>query len=404
MRILYLNTLYAPNIGGGAEITLKTLVETMAARGHDVCVLTTGPGPWLQVDKVDGIRVIRIGVHNLYWHFERAGVPQWKRAVWHFLDIYNPAMARAVRQVVTEFKPDVVSCHNLAGFSASIWSALSAAGVPLVQVLHDYYSLCPTSNMFRRGHSCTRPCTRCRILRLPHARLSSNVSAVVGISRFILDRHLENKRFAGVSVRTVIPNARRGKIAPPRLIAPEGKLRFGFIGTLAPAKGVELLLDAYASLPPGGHALHVAGRGEPEYERHLQARASLGVTFMGNVGAADFFSAIDVLIVPSLWQEPLGMVIVEAFMHGVPVLASRVGGIPELVEEGRNGWLFDPTCPGELLARMRALLAQEAKVQSCIEGALASANVHVDVDAWARRYESLLRQVLTVDAPAMACH
>lgn len=403
MRILYLNTLYAPHIGGGAEITLKVLVETMAARGHEVCVLTTGAGPTLQVDRVDGIRVVRIGVRNLYWHFERAGIPRWKRALWHLLDAYNPSMARAVMQMVEEFKPDVVSCHNLAGFSASVWSALSAAGVPLVQVLHDYYSLCPTSNMFRRGHSCTRPCTGCRALRMPHPRLSGRVSAVVGISRFILERHLQNRRFAGVGVRAVIPNARRGKVAAPRAIAPEGKLRFGFIGTLAPAKGVEFLLEAYASLPPGGHSLQVAGRGEPEYERHLQARASTDIVFMGNVVAADFFPAIDVLVVPSLWQEPLGMVIVEAFMHGVPVLASRVGGIPELVEEGRNGWLFDSTSPGELSARMRDLLAQADQLRSCADGALASAYLHTDVDAWASRYESLLRQVLAAGAPGETC-
>lgn len=402
LRILYLNTLYAPNIGGGAEITLKALVETMAARGHEVCVVTTGRRP--QVDDVDGIRVVRIGVRNLYWHFERAGIPRWKRAVWHLLDIYNPGMANAVMKVVDEFKPDVVSCHNLAGFSASVWSALSAAGVPLVQVLHDYYSLCPTSNMFRGGYPCTRPCTGCCALRMPHARLSGRVSAVVGISRFILERHLQSRRFAGVRMRAVIPNARQGKVAAPRAIAPEGTLRFGFIGTLAPAKGIELLLEAYASLTPGRHSLCVAGRGEPEYERHLQARASADIVFMGNVAAADFFPAIDVLVVPSLWHEPLGMVIVEAFMHGVPVLASRVGGIPELVEDGRNGWLFDPASPGELATRMRDLLAQEALLRSCADGALASACVHTEVDAWASRYESLLQQVLASDTPGETCH
>ena len=403
LRILYLNTLYAPHIGGGAEITLKSLVETMATRGHEVCVLTTGPGLATQVDRVDGIQVVRVGVRNLYWHFERASIPLWKRAAWHFLDIYNPGMARAVMQVVAEFKPDVVSCHNLAGFSASVWNALAAAGVPFIQVLHDYYNLCPTSNMFRHGRSCARPCTGCRMLRIPHARLSDRVSAVVGISRFILARHLDNKRFSGVGIQAVIPNARRGNFAASRAIAPEGKLRFGFIGTLAPAKGVELLLDAYASLAPGGHSLHVAGRGEHDYERHLRAQASAEVVFLGSVAAADFFPAIDVLVVPSLWQEPLGMVIVEAFMHGVPVLASRVGGIPELVEEGINGWLFDPACPSELSARMQGLLAQATQLRSCADGALASACAYTDVDSWACRYESLLRQVLPGQASSEPC-
>lgn len=389
-----MNTLYAPHIGGGAEITLKILVETMAARGHEVCVVTTGPGRSTHVDTVDGVRVVRIGIHNLYWHFERAGTPKWKRLAWHLLDIYNLRMAQAVLGVVNEFKPDVVSCHNLAGFSAAVWLALRRAEVPVLQVLHDYYSLCPKSTMYSAGRPCHQPCLSCRVMRMPHARLSANVSAVVGISRYVLNRHLNASRFAGVGIKAVIPNARRGASSGRHVKAPEGKLRFGYIGTLAPSKGIELLLDACAKLPSTVYSLQVAGRGEPAYEQHLQDRASRTTVFLGTVEPADFFPSIDVLVVPSLWHEPLGMVVIEAFTYGVPVLASRVGGIPEMIEDGRNGWLFDPECPAELLACMQLLLGQRDQLRSYGEHALSSASAYTDLDAWAGRYESVLEQVL----------
>lgn len=389
-----MNTLYAPHIGGGAEITLKLLVETMASRGHQVCVLTTGPTKQLKVDFVDGVRVLRVGFQNVYWHFNRAQMPLWKRMIWHVLDIYNPGMGRVVKKVVADFQPDVVSCHNLAGFSSSTWAVLKAAKVPIVQVLHDYYALCPTSNMYRAGRICAQACLPCRLMRIPHTVLSNRVSAIVGISHFVLNRHLDANKFSKVKLQAVIQNARTGRVTVSPRVEVASPLRFGFIGTLAPAKGIELLLDAYGQLWATEHALYVAGRGEPDYEKSLHSKAGNGVRFLGPMEAAQFFPMIDVLVVPSLWQEPLGMVVVEAFMHGVPVLASRVGGIPEMVKDGWNGLLFDPEVPHELRDKMQHLLNDASQLLKLSAGAMSSASEYVDVAAWAQRYETLLDQVL----------
>lgn len=366
----------------------------MATRGHEVCVLTTGPGRSLESDSVNGVRVIRAGLRNLYWHFNRDQIPLWKRMLWHCLDIYNPGMGRIVRGVVAEFQPDVVSCHNLAGFSSSAWAALKSAGVPVVQVLHDYYNLCPSSNMFCAGRTCVQPCRACRLMRIPHIRLSNSVSAVVGISHFVLNRHLEFGRFSKVRLQAVIPNARRKIAASSAHTKAPGQLRFGFIGSLVPAKGVELLLEQFRQLQSLGHILYVAGEGEPEYRKRLRLSASDGVQFLGAMEASQFFPMIDVLVVPSLWQEPLGMVIVEAFMHGIPVLASRVGGIQEMVVDGSNGLLFDPESPLELRDKMQRLIDDAALLALLSEGAMSSASAYIDVDAWGQKYESLLNETM----------
>src|SRR5690606_4147474 len=105
-------------------------------------------------------------------------------------------------------KPDVVSCHNLAGWSVGVWDAVHQQGIPIVQVLHDLYLLCANSNMFRGDSPCTRQCMDCRFLRYRHKEKSTQVSAVVGISRSILTRFIEMGYFQNAA-KFVIYNTRQ---------------------------------------------------------------------------------------------------------------------------------------------------------------------------------------------------
>jgi glycosyltransferase involved in cell wall biosynthesis len=225
MKILYINILYAPYLYGGAERTLQTLAEGMVVRGHDVTVLTTGPDSGLHEDSINGVRVLRAGMRNLFWHAVRNKPPAWKRSLWHLVDMYNPLMRRLVSDVVCHVKPDVVSLHNLPGFSVSAWDAIYQEGVPMVQVLHDQYLLCPRCTMFRDDHVCERQCLSCRTMRYFHPRLSKKVNAVVGISRFILDHHIQHGYFCESSIMRIIHNVRNNSkaLTAPRR-EPDGKL------------------------------------------------------------------------------------------------------------------------------------------------------------------------------------
>jgi len=356
MRILYINTLYAPQFGGGAEVTLKTLVESMAARGNEVAVLTAGQAPGLAREEVDGICVWRAGVRNLYFHHGKDRPPAWKRQLWHALDMYNPLMKPYVREVVQEFRPDVASCHNLAGWSISAWDALADCGVPIVQVLHDQYLLCPTSTMFRNAAApCGRQCVSCRLLRLPHAVRSNRVTAVVGVSRFIRDKLLARGYFRNSPIKEFIYNARNFPFDPSRFRprVDDGTVVFGYIGTLAPSKGIELLLKVFCKSAPSHWRLLVAGSGKAAYEALLKATfQDPRITFLGYTKQEDFFCGIDLLVVPSLWEDTFPGVVFESLMFGVPVLGSWRGGIPEMVVPGENGLLFDPEAPADMMNRL----------------------------------------------------
>src|SRR5690606_2371457 len=111
-----------------------------------------------------------------------------QRLSWHLKDRLNHDMGSYVREVLKLEKPDVVSCHNLAGWSVAVWDEISRAGIPVIQVLHDMYLACANSNMFKGDHPCDTQCLSCRLLRSQHPEKSDQVSAVVGISQSILNR------------------------------------------------------------------------------------------------------------------------------------------------------------------------------------------------------------------------
>lgn len=152
-----------------------------------------------------------------------------------------------------------------------------------------------------------------------------------------------------------------------------GPLRIGFVGTLVWHKGVHVLLDAVRALPAAGFELKIFGSQEvnPEYVSGLRAQAAgLPIRFMGPFDRerlADVYSEIDVLVVSSLWLENSPLVIHEAFMAGIPVVAARMGGIVDLVEEGRTGLLYDPTSSSDLAAALRSLIDNAGRLRELSE-------------------------------------
>jgi glycosyltransferase involved in cell wall biosynthesis len=399
MKILFINSLYEPNVIGGAETILRSHVNALHARGVEVAVLTLDPKPGLRSDLVDGVRVWRAGLRNSYWPFGGAKGAGWRRALWHALDIYNPLMASALRQVLRLEAPDLVCTHNLTGWSVAAWSVLSELGIPTVHVLHDPYLLCPRSNMFHKGVPCLRPCLKCRAMRLFHPGWSNQVAAVVGVSRFILEKAVANGCFSTVPIRQVINNAR--DMGPARIVAakrpaPAGQVTFGYIGSLLDSKGIELLLESFVREAPQGWRLVVAGSGKEGYVSQLkQSYRHDRITFLGRVAPELFFNQVDCTVVPSLWPDTFPGVVLESFFFGVPVLGSRRGGIPEMIIEGENGVLFDPEQPGELVGAMVEVAARIDFWRGAAPAIRESAGAFFDLPGWTERWLSLYRRVIS---------
>jgi glycosyltransferase involved in cell wall biosynthesis len=347
MRIAIVNSHYYPDEHGGAERSLRFLAEEAAARGHVCTVFTTGDAR--ESTEINGVGVERFSLRR------RPATSAAARAklIWHLRDTYSPAGAAQMANAILDFKPDIAHTNNLSGISVALWGCLERGGIPIAHTLRDYYLMCPNTAQFRRGHSCANRCAPCRFMGAPRLAATRHVKTVIGNSHFVLDSHLQLGAFAGAS-REVIYNGYEAPVSvrARAAVTRDRPLTVGFIGRLAPTKGVEMLIDAFAQVANTMSRplrLRIAGTGDAEYVGHLRDRAcGLDVEFPGKVSPGAFYESVDVTVVPSLWHEPLARVIFESFAHGVPVIASSRGGSPELVIPGRTGWLFDPDEPTAL--------------------------------------------------------
>lgn len=350
---------YPPNVIGGTELLVQSLARALARQGTSVSVvsLSQNGNDW-EYDE-DGVRAYFIAAHPMGIALLDPKRSPLKKVLWHALGEFNIWSAGKLAPIIEREKPDIIHTHSLLGLSVSLWQVARARGIPIAHTLHDYQLLCPRGTMFRAGHPCATQCGQCHWLTARRRRASAIPTAVVGISEFILQAHRTRGYFPN-ALQTVIPN---GINVPanddtPRNRTPAPPWRIGFVGRLHPIKGVELLIDALKQLPNGSYVAKIAGTGNPPYEAALKARASgLAVEFLGWVRPADFYPQIDVLVVPSLYDEPQGLVLLEAARAGIPVIYSNRGGLAEMGAAFPDFIAFDPARSNALSDALRAMMA-----------------------------------------------
>ena len=396
MNILFLSSLYSPHVGGGAEIVLQRTVEGLHQRGHQVCVLATGPDTGLSMEYVKGVKVFRAGLLNTYWHFSEQRPGALARLGWHLRDRYNVGMRKYVQEVIASEGIDLVVCHNLSGWSVAVWDEITNAGLPIIQVLHDMYLMCPGSNMFKKNASCKTPCTLCKHFRQGHAERSSQVEAVVAVSEHLLKKLRAADYFQNASAHVIYNATPSIEGVHTRLgrLSDSEPLRFGYLGTLSEPKGLPWLVEQFKRLPVNA-TLQIAGRGQLDFEKQLKQMAdSEAIHFVGYQSPETFYRQIDVAIVPSIWNEPFGLVAVEACAHSVPVIASNRGGLPEIIRDNVNGLLCDPDDPDSLGRAMLQMYDQPQLRQQLADQARASVEPLLDQERMLDSYQQLFADVL----------
>ncbi|MBJ6724267.1 glycosyltransferase family 4 protein [Geomesophilobacter sediminis] len=400
MRILFLNNFYYPR--GGSERILFEEMRLLRAAGHEVAVFSRGH---------------ENNQHAEYARFfpppletERFGFSLTNLSTVGEL-VYSRTARRGLREVIRRFRPDVAHAHNIYGrLSLSVLDELKSAGIPVVMTLHDLKLLCPSYLMLRDG----TVCERCRGKRFHRALLarchkgSYPASAVYAFESW-LNHALGKYRFVS---RFVAPSQflrnkcieygwDEGRIAYiPNFVdlaaSPQKKGAHGYLlylGRLSREKGVASLLEAYQLLdsPP---RLVVAGDGpESTALRRKAVDASLPVTFTGHMSAdqiRELLSGAQAMVMPSQWYENAPLSLLEAFAAGTPVLASRIGGIPEMIDEGTNGYLFEPGNPSSLAAGIQRFLSLPAAARSEMEMA---ARAKVERHFHERRHRELLLEL-----------
>lgn len=330
MRINIICTLYPPHVLGGAEISTSLLAQGLARSGHEVTVITTGKTDSKEI--IEGVTVYRLKIKNIYWRYPQREKPLVKKMLWHLLDIYNVGYKKRLHDLLLMIKPDIVHTGNLCGLSCIVWNIAKKQHIPIVHTLRDYYLLCPQQTMLKGTQSCQSQCLVCKSYSVIKKAMSQKVDAVVGISNFILNQHLKFGYFKKASISCVIPNSVEQHDTLQHV---SGIKDIGYIGRLSPEKGVEMMIEAFISSNKGQNKLRIAGTGNSKYTDFLKKKyKDDNIIFCGQCKTSEFFQTIGLLIVPSLWNEPFGRVVIEAYSFQVPVLMAGNGGLVELAEKG----------------------------------------------------------------------
>ncbi|WP_133177323.1 MULTISPECIES: glycosyltransferase family 4 protein [Bacteria] len=356
-RILHLSSLYPPHIVGGAERSVSMLAEAQAAAGWDVAAACLTPGEAVEEHR-NGVAVFRMPHGNDFWLEDWLAHSQRQREWAKFKQQANVAIERRFGAILDRFRPDIVHTHSLVDVSTRVWHAARRRGIPIVHTLRDFDLLCAASSMYRDSGPCTHRHLKCRILTFTKQFDQRLVSTVTAVGEEVLARHLRYGFFRHVPPerRRVIWNTAQvegigSDYAKPPL---GGPITFGYLGRLSPEKGVDTLLQAARLLPPTGWRLLIAGAALGPIAPYEALADGLPVDFIGFQAPKALFDAIDVLVAPSLWAEPLGRTVLEAYQAHVPVIGARSGGIAEIIAD--DAWLVPPGDVAALAARMRQVL------------------------------------------------
>ncbi|MCS4274572.1 MULTISPECIES: glycosyltransferase family 4 protein [Raoultella] len=367
MKILIFNSLYYPYRVGGAEKSVQLLAETLVSFGNTVTVATLHEGKEIKEDIINGVRVVRFPLKNIYW-LNAKGKKGILKFIWHVIDINNLLMQYIVNRKFKKESFDIVHTNNLAGFSVAVWTWCQRKKIKIIHTTRDYYLLNPNGTLFTNGINTSPADFRAWVFSWLKKKKSQRVNAVVGISEYISSLHANNFYFKNAKPFVIYNSI--ANITKSNKILNEQKIVLGFIGRVEKAKGIEFFLDEMIALKRD-LIIKVAGKVEESYLVYLENKyKQLNVEFIGLVDAEKFYPSIDYTVVPSLWNEPMGRVVIESYAYGIPVLGSCRGGISEIVKQGETGFLFDVECAGSLTSIVEDLCdSSSAKYQSLSEKA-----------------------------------
>ena len=377
MRVLQVNKFL--HTVGGTETVLFQTADLLKARGHEVSYFAMQDGRNRPVEEAPYfVSNVEYGAHGLRRVSERLRLPF---VAGRFL--HSREAAQKIEALIEERKPEIAHVHNIYHqISPSILAPLRRRGIPAVMTLHDYKMVCPNYMMFANGSVCER-CKGHRYYEaflqkcVKDSRLSSalctteayahrmtgayakNIAAYIAPSQFMREKMIEFGMDASRLVH--LPNFLNLETYEPRY---ETGAYFVYAGRIERIKGISTLIEAIRD-NEGLHGveLRVAGDGalRESLEQETKKAGLSGVRFLGRLPPEELGPLVQgasCVVVPSEWYENAPMSILEAFAWGKPVIASRIGGIPELVTEGRTGLLFEPGNAADLARAMAQLLVK----------------------------------------------
>ena len=354
MKILIVHNEY--QYRGGEDAVVQAEAELLRSYGHQVRFLKRTYGEVIQ-----------------------RGVTAAIDAVW------SRETTRDVATLKTSWRPDVIHAHNTFPLiSPSLFWAADEASIPIIQTLHNFRLICPQAMFLRNGRICEE-CSghipwRAALYRC--YRGSATQSGVLAsaltihralgtykskVTRYIALNDFCRRKFVDGGLPADAVRIKPNFVATPQMTTSMERRGGLFVARLSPEKGLEVLARAAAKFE--ANPVAVVGAGPLEYF----TTSTFGSNYLGPKTTQDVLRLMQrssYLVVPSLWYENFPRTIVEAFSCGLPVIASRLGALPEIVKDGRTGLLFEPGSSEDLASKIGWAEQNPGRVRAMGEAAM----------------------------------
>ena len=355
MKILLVNKFYYHR--GGDCTAVFSMEKLLKEKGHKVAIFSmnrpeNAPSPWKKYfpKEVSFSFSSPASASSLF-----AAISGFFSA---FVRIFHsPATARKFKRLLADFQPNVVHLHNIHSYLSPIVAQIAhQKGIRVVWTLHDYKLICPTYSCLRNGknceicfnnksnvvwHKCMKNSYIASLLAYLEAcwwnrkKLSRMTDTFISPSVFLKSK-MEEAGFQSIQIE-VLPNFMPDKLTCYPIKADY----YCYVGRLSEEKGGNILLDAASQLP---YSLKVIGEGHLS-EKYREAYSHPQIEFCGYMPKEELYPIVQkarFIVIPSICYENNPFSVIEALCMGTPVLGAKIGGIPELIEEKKNGMLFLP--------------------------------------------------------------
>lgn len=435
MKLLIVANGFPPTAYGGVEVYTHDLATQLLEDDHQILIFCRESDFSLndytmRIDEVDGIRVVRV-VNDF-------------KTINSFGDTFtDPKIDKYFAKMLYDFQPEIIHFNHLIALSANLPTIASEQGIPSLITLHDYWNFCHRVHLLNWRHErCPGPiqggnCFRCvvkpekrkiwiknirklgkrilpfRIRRGMRSHLISDPGRIIALnahpedfnvrinlfrenlskckriitpSSYVRDLYYANG-FEALDIEVISLGVHKPVVAlSPSLNS--SVIRIGCIGALIPSKGIHVLVEAFRQVKAENLRLKIYGRQDPDpkYANKIQrianadSRINLEGPFMPDA-RNQVYERIDLLVIPSLVHETFSLVAREAISSRIPVVASKVGALPEVVIPGENGFLV----PAGDVSALSSILRKIAEKQEILDqfsfkssDSIESVNKHID--------------------------
>ncbi len=355
MKIAIINNLYKPYNKGGAERVCESMIKDLQALGHSCFVISTKPKDKTEINKDP----LTYYLPSSYYNLSTKSLPY--RLLWQIANLFNFNQRKKLKNILLNEKPDLVITNNLMGIGLLTFRIIKKIGIKQEHILHDVQLFYP-SGLIIFGQEKKANSNLAKIYQIIVKKIIGSPDTVISPSHWLLKEHI-NRGYFKNSTKQVRPNPVNIEKITTEKRENKEITDFLFVGQLEKHKGIIFLIETFKQIEKENIRLKIIGLGTLEEEILEMIKDDKRFEFLGKKEPLELAIELqrsDCLIVPSLCYENSPTIIYEAKSFDLPIIASDLGGIPELINRAQEE-LFKPGNKADLIEKIEKFMKNPKK-------------------------------------------